>query len=171
MTQPLSFDHLQAMLRQHTTDLPDLRQPSPNTRYTVQGAALGAFGIFFMQSPSFLDYQRQLNQRQGHDNAQTLFRVDPIPCDNQVRKLLDPISPSSFNPVFFEVYEHLEQQHWLDPWRVLDHQLLVSLDGSSTFLPRNSPVKTVLPVSSPTAKRFITIPRLSPSSCRLDTHR
>jgi hypothetical protein len=133
MTQPLSFDHLQAMLRQHTTDLPDLRKPSPNTRYTVQGAALGAFGIFFMQSPSFLDYQRQLNQRQGHDNAQTLFKVDPIPCDNQVRKLLDPISPSSFNPVFFEVYEHLEQQHWLDPLRVLDHQLLVSLDGTQYF--------------------------------------
>ena len=113
MTQPLSFDHLQAMLRQHTATLPDVRKPSPHTRDTVQGATLGAFGIFFMQSPSFLDYQRQLNQRQGHDNAQTLFGVDPIPCDNQVRKLLDPVAPSYFNPVFFAVFEHLEQQHRL----------------------------------------------------------
>jgi hypothetical protein len=39
MTQPLSFDHLQAILRQHTADLPDVRQPSPNTRYTIQDAA------------------------------------------------------------------------------------------------------------------------------------
>ena len=101
MPQPLSFDHLQAILRQHTADLPDFRNPSPNTRYTVQGAALGAFGIFFMQSPSFLEYQRQLKQRQGHDNAQSLFGVDPIPCDNQVRQLLDPIAPRYFNPVFF----------------------------------------------------------------------
>ena len=38
-----------------------------------------------MQSPSFLEYQRQLNQRQGHDNVQTLFGVEPIPCDNQIR--------------------------------------------------------------------------------------
>ena len=30
MTQPLSFDHLQAILRQHTADLPDVRKPSPN---------------------------------------------------------------------------------------------------------------------------------------------
>jgi hypothetical protein len=133
MTQPLSFDHLPAMLRLHTVELPDRRKPSPNTRYTVQNAALGAFGIFFMQSPSFLDSQRQINQRQGRDNAQTLFSVDPIPSDNQVRNLLDPVAPSHFNPVFFEVFEHLEQQHCLDALRVLDHQLLVSLDGTQYF--------------------------------------
>ena len=133
MPQPLSFDHLQAILRQHTAALPDVRKPSPNTRYTVQGAALGAFGIFFMQAPSFLEYQRQLKQRQGHDNAQTLFGVDPIPCDNQVRQLLDPIAPRYFNPVFFEVFAHLEQEQLLDPFRVLDQQLLVSLDGTQYF--------------------------------------
>ena len=133
MIPPLSFDHLQSILRQHTADLPDVRKPSPNTRYTVQGAALGAFGIFFTQSPSFLEYQRQLNQRQGHDNAQTLFGVEPIPCDNQVRTLLDPIAPRYFDPVFCEVFAHLEQQHLLEPFRVLDHQLLVSLDGTQYF--------------------------------------
>src|SRR5262249_61716526 len=110
----VSVEQLQAILRQHTAALPDFRNPSPNSRYTVQGAALGAFGIFFMQSPSFLEYQRQLKQRQGHDNAQTLFGVEPIPCDNQIRKLLDPIAPSYFTPVFFEVFAHLEQQHLVD---------------------------------------------------------
>jgi len=40
MPRPLSFDHLQAILRQHTTALPDVRKPSPNTRYTIQNAAL-----------------------------------------------------------------------------------------------------------------------------------
>jgi hypothetical protein len=70
-----------------------------------------------------LAYQRQLKQRQGHDNAQTLFSVEPIPCDNQVRTLLDPIAARSFNPVFFEVFAHLGQEHLLDPFRVLDHQL------------------------------------------------
>ncbi|HEY5866731.1 MAG TPA: hypothetical protein VI542_14490 [Candidatus Tectomicrobia bacterium] len=53
MPQTLSFDHLQAILHQHTVNLPDFRKPSPHTRYTVQGAVLGAFGIFFMQSSSF----------------------------------------------------------------------------------------------------------------------
>ena len=39
MPRPLSFDHLQAILRQHTAALPDVRKPSPNTRYTIQNAA------------------------------------------------------------------------------------------------------------------------------------
>jgi hypothetical protein len=133
MPQPLSFDHLQAILRQHTSELPDVRKPSPNTRYTIQNAALGALGIFFMQSPSFLEYQRQLRHRQGHDNAQTLFGIEPIPCDNHIRTLLDPIAPHYFNSVFFEVFAHLEQQRWLDSFRVLDQQLLVSLDGTQYF--------------------------------------
>jgi hypothetical protein len=133
MTRPLSFDHLQTILRQHTAGLPDVRQLSPHTRYTIQNAALGAFSIFFMQSPSFLEYQYQLHQRQEHDNAQPLFSVEPTPCDNQIRKLLDPIVPRYFQPVFFEVFAHLEQQYWLDQGRVLDHQLLGSLDGTQYF--------------------------------------
>ena len=62
MTNPLSFDDLQAILHQCIDHLPDHRKHSPNTRYTMQDAALGAFGIFFTQSPSFLEYQRRLQQ-------------------------------------------------------------------------------------------------------------
>jgi hypothetical protein len=123
MSRPFSFDHLQALFRQYTAGLPDVRQLSPNPRYTIQNAAVGAFGIFFMQSPSFLEYQRLLNQCQGHDNAQTLFGVEPIPCDNQIRTLLDPLAPRYCAPVFCEVFAHLEPQRWLEPWRVLDQQL------------------------------------------------
>ena len=36
MTRPLSVDHLQAILCQHTAGLPDVRKPSPHTRSTIQ---------------------------------------------------------------------------------------------------------------------------------------
>jgi hypothetical protein len=39
MTHPLRFDDLQAILHQGIAPLPDLRKPSPNTRYTMQDAA------------------------------------------------------------------------------------------------------------------------------------
>jgi len=71
MTPLLCFDTLQAILHQGIAPLPDHRQPSPNTRYTIQDAALGAFGIFFTQSPSFLEYQRRLQASKGRNNAQT----------------------------------------------------------------------------------------------------
>jgi hypothetical protein len=62
MTKPLSFDALQGIMHRHIAPLPDYRKKGPNTQYRIQDAALGAFGIFFTQSPSFLDYQRTLQQ-------------------------------------------------------------------------------------------------------------
>ncbi len=133
MTNLLRFDDLQAILHQHIDHLPDHRKPSPNTRYTIQDAVLGALGIFFTQSPSFLEYQRRMQHTMGHNNAQTLFGVEKIPCDNQIRTLLDPIAPSHFDPVFVEVFERLAQHHLFDSFRVLGDQLLVAMDGTNYF--------------------------------------
>jgi hypothetical protein len=133
MTNPLSFDDLQAILHQHIAPLPDHRKPSPNTRSTLQNAVWGAFGIFFTQSPSFLEYQRRLQHTKGRNNAQTLLGVTQIPCDNQIRTLLDPLAPSSLDPVFLAVFTRLEQHHMLDSFRVLGEQLLVALDGTNYF--------------------------------------
>jgi hypothetical protein len=129
----LRFDDLQAILHQRIEHVPDHRKPSPNTRYTIQDAVLGAFGIFFTQSPSFLEYQRRLQHTKGRHNAQTLFGVEQIPCDNQVRTLLDPLAPSHLDPVFVEIVKGLEQHHMLDHFRVLGDQLLVARDGTTYF--------------------------------------
>jgi len=59
--------------------------------------------------------------------------VEQIPCDNQIRKLLDPIAPSHLDPVFLDVFERLEQHRMLAHFRALDHQLLVALDGTNYF--------------------------------------
>jgi hypothetical protein len=133
MQTPLGFEVLKDLLHRQTAQLPDHRKESPNTRYAIQDAALGAFGIFFTQSPSFLEYQRRLQHTKGHNNAQTLFGVEQIPCDNQLRTLLDPLAPSHLDPVFVEIFTGLEQHHMLDPFRVLGDQLLVSLDGTTYF--------------------------------------
>jgi hypothetical protein len=105
MTNPLRFDDLRNTLQRQVEHLPDCRK-GQNTRYRLQDAALGAFGIFFTQSPSFLEYQRRLQSSKGPNNAQTLFGAEKIPCDKQIRTLLDPITPSHFDPVFIEVFQH-----------------------------------------------------------------
>ena len=71
MTTPLTFDALQSILHRRMHQLADHRKAGPNTQYSIPDAALGAFGIFFTQSPSFLDYQRRLQQTKGANNART----------------------------------------------------------------------------------------------------
>jgi hypothetical protein len=133
MTPPLGFDVLKGILHRRIAQLPDHRKKGPNTQYAIQDAALGAFGIFFTQSPSFLEYQRRLQHTKGQNNAHTLLDMEQIPCDNQVRTLLDPLAPSGLDSVFLEVFEGLEQHHMLAHFRVLGNQLLLALDGTHYF--------------------------------------
>jgi hypothetical protein len=62
--------------------LPDDRK-GKNTQYAIKDAALGALAVFFTQSPSFLAYQRTMQQTKGRSNAQSLFGMVDNPCDNQ----------------------------------------------------------------------------------------
>lgn len=133
MTTPLDFDHLKGILQRRIALLPDHRKPGPNTRYRLQDAALGAFGVFFTQSPSFLEYQRHLQHTKGQNNACTLFGVETMPCNNQIRHLLDSMMPSHLDGVYLEVFEGLEQHGALGRFRVLSDQLLLAMDGTQYF--------------------------------------
>jgi hypothetical protein len=133
MTHLLRFDDLQAIFHHSIAHLPDHRKPSPNTRSTIQDAVLGAFGIFFTPSPSFLEYQRRLQHTQGRNNAQTLWGVAQIPCDHQGRTRLDPRTPSSREPVLETICKEREPHCRFDHLRVLGEHLVVALDGTTSF--------------------------------------
>ena len=70
----------------------------------MKDAVIAAFSVFFTQSPSFLQHQRLMKQNKGKDNAQSLFGLAEIPCDNQIRKLLDPLSAKTVFVTFKTVY-------------------------------------------------------------------
>lgn len=72
----LSFTTLLGWMNSVIAQMNDPRQPSNGKKYTVKDAVLSAFSVFFMQSESFLEHQRQMQTRRGRDNAQTLFGVE-----------------------------------------------------------------------------------------------
>jgi hypothetical protein len=104
-----------------------------NTSYTMVDAALSAFSVFFMQSPSFLEYQRSLEQTHGSNNARTLFGVHDIPSDNQIRALLDATPPRMVQPMYSYLFNALEQSGIVNGYRSVDGTLLLALDGTEYF--------------------------------------
>ena len=129
----LTFSTLLGYLHSAIERISDPRKPSNNTRYSIKDAVLSAFAMFFMQCPSFLENQRQMQSRKGQDNAQTLFGVKAIPSDNQIRNILDGILVSSLKPIFTWVYQALEAGGYLKAYQVLGENLLVALDGTEYF--------------------------------------
>ncbi|MDD5035039.1 MAG: hypothetical protein PHE55_09795 [Methylococcaceae bacterium] len=91
-----------------------------NSQYTMVDAALSAFSVFFMPSPSFLEYQRSLEQTLGRNNAQTLFGVHEIPSDNPIRHRLDATPPSHIKPLFSSIFQGLKEAGVVDTYRWLD---------------------------------------------------
>ena len=132
MTDPLAFDQLVKALHRQLACLPDYRK-GKNTQYAIKDAALGAFAVFFTQSPSFLAYQRTMQQAKGRSNAESLFGIVDMPCDNQIRRLLDPVAPAQLCPLFAVVYDALDGAGHLSRWRVFADQLLIALDGTDYF--------------------------------------
>src|SRR5260370_16624889 len=61
---------------------------------------LSAFAMFFMQSASFLSFQRALEKGQGRSNCQSLFGIEKIPSDNYIRDMLDEADPALLAPCF-----------------------------------------------------------------------
>jgi hypothetical protein len=83
-----------------------------------------------MQSQSFLEYQRQMQSRSGKNNVQSIFGVEEIPCDQQIRNILDLISATSLNVVFESIYQFLQNGKHLQRYERLDKNLLICLDGT-----------------------------------------
>lgn len=112
------------------SELPDHRQPSNNTKYALSDAVNSAMSLFFMQSQSFLAHHQAMSgKKRGKKNLQSLFEVEKVPSDNQIRNLLDPLDPQGFAPQFEWVWRKLEKQGGLKPYETALGTRLIALDG------------------------------------------
>lgn len=131
MSKPIKFREMLEQLRLDLEAVPDPR--AENSHDALADAGLGAFAVFFMQSPSFLAHQRDLARSKGQSNLQSLFEVEEVPSDGQIRNLLDLVEPGAVTPSFWWVYDQLKERGHLAPYRGVEGSLFVSLDGATYF--------------------------------------
>lgn len=128
----LSQASLVKMISDTFANLTDKRK-GKNTRYELSDAALSAFAVFFMQNSSFLAQQINLQKSKGKNNLQSLFGAYSNPCDNQIRSLLDGVSPEELYPIFNSIFKELDAIGYFKSWKVLNDSLLIAIDGTEYF--------------------------------------
>jgi hypothetical protein len=94
---------------------------------------LSAFALFFMQSASFLAFQRALEKGQGRSNCQTLFGIRKIPSDNYIRDMLDGADPALLQPCFERIEQLLAAAPLRQAFVRLGDRILVAWDGTEYF--------------------------------------
>lgn len=95
----LILDQLLSGLRDVCAAFPDKRK-GDDAVYSMADIGMSAFSLFFMQSESFLAYQRSLEEGRKASNCQTLFGMAKIPTDNHIRAMLDPVPATLLHPAF-----------------------------------------------------------------------
>jgi hypothetical protein len=110
---------------------PDKRRG--DVTYSMADIGLSAFSLFFMQSESFLAYQRELEAGRKTSNCHSLFGMTAIPTDNHIRSMLDPVHPSHLQPAFDQALGVLRQHGGLTPFQRLNGRVLIALDGTEYF--------------------------------------
>jgi hypothetical protein len=99
----------------------------------ISDFGLSAFAMFFMQSASFLAYQRALEKGHGRSNGQTLFGIGRIPSDNYVRDRLDEADPALLRPCFERMETLLAQPPMRQAFGRLGGRTLIAWDGTEYF--------------------------------------
>lgn len=132
---PFSASSVINKARDTFSHFPDLRKTatSNNLKYAVVDAAMSAFGVFFTQSPSFLDYQTRMQKKYGKNNAQSILGIHQLPSMSQVRNLLDPVPAEALYPLLQEISDGLYHNGYLDAFRSVGNTLLMPIDGTNFF--------------------------------------
>ena len=123
----LSADALYSMLRAGCDDIPDHRQPG--STISLPDALMSAFAMFVLKDPSLLAFDARRNDQ----NMKNLFGIQQVPCDTQMREILDPLEPDSFRPFFNDVFRELQRGKALERFVFHKGCYLLSVDGTEYF--------------------------------------
>src|SRR5271170_517680 len=111
----LCADALVATLRTRFANIDDLRQGTP--AISVTDALMSAFAMFALKDPSLLAFDQR--RRHDKDNLQSLYHIERVPCDTQMRVILDPLSPEALRPAFQDVFRQVQRGKVLEDYRFL----------------------------------------------------
>ena len=125
----LSADALFRSLRSHFGSLSDPR--SGEVEIPLGDALMSAFSMFSLKGPSLLAFDDR--RRDPNDNFRTIYGMNRVPSDSQMRDILDPIDPANLRPGFRDVFRRLQRGKVLEHFVYLDGHYLLSLDGTTYF--------------------------------------
>jgi hypothetical protein len=123
----LSADALFRMVRSGCAAIPDYRLSE--TEISLTDALMAAFALFSLKSPSLLAFDKH----RVEGNLGTIYAIDHVPCDTQMREILDPVFPESVRPLFKRIFGQLQRGKALESMLFLDDYYLLALDGTEYF--------------------------------------
>ena len=140
--RPLKSLTLEAIVDLLTTTFSaadDARAAAPRS-YSLSDTLLSGFAVMFFQHPSLLQFQRAMEKKRQRCNLQTMFGVQAVPSDTQMREILDAVKPDTLRGILPQLWEKVRRAGWGRRFTTTlpsgEHHgtyYTVALDGSEYF--------------------------------------
>jgi len=114
-----------------------LPEPRRCPSFTLADTLMAGLALFSLKDPSLLAFQH----RALDHNLRSVFGLQAIPSDTQMRTILDDVNPDHSGPCFVTCSATATRKI-LEDYLFLEGCYLVALDGSSTSAPTKSTVST-----------------------------
>jgi hypothetical protein len=125
----LNADTLIKLVREDFQKIPDHR--ADNSKISVDDALMAGLAIFQLKEPSLLAFDKR--RKEEPDNLHTIWGIGTIPCDSQMRTILDPIELSSLRAPFRSAFRQLQRGKDFEKMTFLDGHYLLSCDGTGFY--------------------------------------
>lgn len=128
----LSFGSLRKGLSSLFCAFPDTRE-SAKTDYSIHDAMMSGFACMYFQDPSLLQFQERLKEIEERHNLQTLFGVNDIPGQTQLRDIVDEVKSEQLRPVFEDYFSRLQRGKHLLQYQLFPGLYICSVDATQYF--------------------------------------
>ena len=91
---------------------------------------MSAFAMFSLKDPSLLAFEER---RSVDTNLKTVYKIGTVPCDTQMRTILDGVDPDCIDPIFKHVFGQLQRGKVLEKMVFMNGCYLLSVDGTGYF--------------------------------------
>lgn len=100
-------------------------------KIAVADALMSAFAMFSLKDSSLLQFDHR-RKSEAH-NLKTIYGIKEIPCDSQMRTIIDPAQPEELRPAHNAVISALQRGKALEEMVYLEEGYLLPLDGTGYF--------------------------------------
>jgi hypothetical protein len=123
----LQVDALIDKLRERFDTIPDSRVGDHTI--SLPDALMSGIALFALKEPSLLAFQERIKD----SNLRTIYGIQHVPSDTQMRVILDPVEPESLSPCFTDLFRELQRGKALEPFVFYQGCYLLSCDGVKHF--------------------------------------
>jgi len=110
--------------------------PAPrasDVRMSLADALMSGFAMFSLKDPSLLAFDDRRKDETKLKNLKRMYHINAVPCDTQMREMLDEVTPEELSPLYTEIFRQAQRGKVLEKFVFLEGCYLLSVDGTQYF--------------------------------------